>query len=139
LIAWLSLSCCKKDDAPKAQVVTITDTTLTLKYGIPFHFKIQGSERVFSIKIKTVNEDRCFFSQCQVCFGSAANVIFDIQESCDTLKILGCLEQISKEQASFFIHSNFKVSLLGLFPYPSENNSPIAIENYSTLINIQRL
>lgn len=92
-----------------------------------------------------MNDDRCYLSQCELCYGSAAKIQLSISHQGESialpLSVLGCSGELLCDENYYYRKDTlgYRICLLSLNPYPDTNNVPIEKSAYQAKIKISEL
>jgi hypothetical protein len=90
---------------------------------------------------QVINDGRCLKSQCELCYGSRADVKISITENNETsdieLSILGCIDEEPEEGNAYKDTLGYRIHVLRLEPYP--DGATINPLDYKTKLKITKL
>jgi hypothetical protein len=137
----MAMTGCEKEDAKKDSAIHFGDV-FTIKINESVTLTSENEETLIVGLKKILNDGRCYQSQCELCYGSRADIQISITDDKKTtdidLFILGCMDEENENGNIYTDTLGYRIRLLRLYPYPTENTT-INPSDYQSKLKITKL
>jgi hypothetical protein len=123
----------------KGETAIRLDNIFTIKIDETVNL-LENNDSILSVHFKRIiNDGRCPKSQCELCYGSRADIQISIIKNGETsdveLSIWGCIDEEPENSAAYKDTLGYRLRLLRLDPYPNAPNS----SGYKAKLKITKL
>lgn len=136
---------CKKSVVEKneIQAQNFGDTlSMQLNTCVELSLESTKSNDELTVCLQTIRDNRCYWSDCNLCFGSTAEIDLLLISGEDTTStaasLVGCLQE-DRCSDNYLIEINgYSICFMNLIPYP-ERDIPVADSDYLAKVKIEKL
>ncbi|GAB6011672.1 hypothetical protein [Viscerimonas tarda] len=133
---------CGDDEDKKDSAIHLGDA-FTVKINESITLMTENNDVELTIGLKKIlNDGRCYKSQCELSYGSRADIQISVTKNGETsdidLSIWGCIDEENENSNAYKDTLGYRIRLLRLDPYPDEgtNNNPL---DYKSKLKIKKL